>query len=473
MRSGCAPSSRALRPSSIPPSRPTCPTGYRYRLGEAYGDDERALLARAWQAPAPLDLRVNPLKTNRDAARAALAASGIEAKATPFSPLGLRVSGRPVLARHPLLLDGSLEVQDESSQLVGYLVAPKRTDMVVDFCAGAGGKTLLLGALMRSHGRLYAFDIIERRLANLKPRVARSGLSNVHPQLLASERDAKIKRLAGEIDRVLVDAPCTGFGTLRRNPDLKWRHAETAVAELARKQHAILMAAATLARETGRPARLRDMQRIARGERGGRRCVPRGASAIRGRQCRRGIRPCRHRTRHGSDAEASSAPSWMRRILCRSVGKNVAQIRRHSRERGNPVSCIESRWVPASAGTTGRGNHADFGTTCAAATDDCQPRIPVDFRGAHPGRSQPLRIRAGDTRGMDRPRTGRRLRRCRLVARSPGESQVRVQRNRRASRPWRCEPAVAAVDDIRAAARRRCSVPGAGSRRSSFRSRCR
>ncbi len=222
------------------------------RLGEAYGNDERTLLARAWQAPAPLDLRVNPLKTNRDAARAALAASGIEAKSTPFSPLGLRVSGRPVLARHPLLLDGSLEVQDESSQLVGYLVAPKRTDMVVDFCAGAGGKTLLLGALMRSHGRLYAFDIIDRRLANLKPRVARSGLSNVHPQLLASERDAKIKRLAGKIDRVLVDAPCTGFGTLRRNPDLKWRHAETAVAELARKQHAILMAAATLVKPGGR-----------------------------------------------------------------------------------------------------------------------------------------------------------------------------------------------------------------------------
>ena len=222
------------------------------RLGDAYGDDERAALARAWLAPAPLDLRVNPLKTTRDAARAALAASGIAAEPTPYSPLGLRLLGRPPLARHPLLADGSLEVQDEGSQLVGFLVAPKRTDMVVDFCAGAGGKTLLLGALMRSHGRLYAFDIIGKRLANLKPRLARSGLSNVHPQLLTGERDAKIKRLAGKIDRVLVDAPCTGFGTLRRNPDLKWRQPETAVAQLAEKQRRILAAAATLVKPGGR-----------------------------------------------------------------------------------------------------------------------------------------------------------------------------------------------------------------------------
>ena len=124
--------------------------------------------------------------------------------------------------------------------------------MVVDFCAGAGGKTLLLGALMRSQGRLYAFDTHDRRLANLKPRLARSGLSNVHPQLIAHERDTKVKRLAGKIDRVLVDAPCTGFGTLRRNPDLKWRQPESALAELAAKQRAILAAAATLVKPGGR-----------------------------------------------------------------------------------------------------------------------------------------------------------------------------------------------------------------------------
>jgi 16S rRNA (cytosine967-C5)-methyltransferase len=222
------------------------------RLGTAFGEDERLELARAWLAPAPLDLRANPLKTTRDAARDALLASGIDAAPTPYSPLGLRVDGRPSLARHPLVANGLLEVQDEGSQLVGYLVAPRRGEMVADFCAGAGGKTLLLGALMRSQGRLYAFDISAKRLANLKPRLARSGLSNVHPQHLEGERDTKVKRLAGKLDRVLVDAPCTGFGTLRRNPDLKWRLKESAVAELVRKQDAILASAATLVKPGGR-----------------------------------------------------------------------------------------------------------------------------------------------------------------------------------------------------------------------------
>jgi 16S rRNA (cytosine967-C5)-methyltransferase len=104
--------------------------------------------------------------------------------------------------------------------------------MVVDFCAGAGGKTLALGAMMRSTGRLYAFDVSEKRLLKMRPRVARSGLSNVHPVLIDSENDIKVKRLAGKIDRVLVDAPCSGLGTLRRNPDLKWRQTPKAVDEL-------------------------------------------------------------------------------------------------------------------------------------------------------------------------------------------------------------------------------------------------
>ncbi len=222
------------------------------RLGTAYGDETRSALARAWLAPAPFDLRVNPAKTTRDAALAALVGEGFAATATTYSPLGIRIAGRPSLAHHPWLADGRLEVQDEGSQLIGYLVAPRRSDMVVDFCAGAGGKTLLLGALMRSQGRLYAFDVAAKRLAQLTPRLARSGLSNVHPQVLASERDTRVKRLAGKIDRVLVDAPCTGFGTLRRNPDLKWRQPESAVAELAAKQSQILSAAATLVKPGGR-----------------------------------------------------------------------------------------------------------------------------------------------------------------------------------------------------------------------------
>ena len=222
------------------------------RLGDAYGETTRAALAHAWQTPAPFDLRVNPAKTTRDAALARLVADGFDASPTKYSPLGIRIAGRPSLAKHPWLADGRLEVQDEGSQLIGYVVAPRRSDMVVDFCAGAGGKTLLLGALMRSQGRLYAFDVVANRLAKLTPRLARSGLSNVHPQLLANERDTKVKRLAGKIDRVLVDAPCTGFGTLRRNPDLKWRQPASAVPELAAKQTSILAAAATLVKPGGR-----------------------------------------------------------------------------------------------------------------------------------------------------------------------------------------------------------------------------
>ncbi len=124
--------------------------------------------------------------------------------------------------------------------------------MVVDFCAGAGGKTLLLGALMHSHGRLYAFDVSEKRLNNLKPRLKRSGLSNIHPQRIDSERDTKLKRLAGKIDKVMVDAPCSGLGTLRRNPDLKWRQSPQSIDELQKKQMAILTAAASLLKPGGR-----------------------------------------------------------------------------------------------------------------------------------------------------------------------------------------------------------------------------
>jgi len=118
--------------------------------------------------------------------------------------------------------------------------------MVVDFCAGAGGKTLALGALMRSTGRIYAFDTHVRRLAGLGPRLARSGLSNVHPAAISGENDARIKRLAGKIDRVLVDAPCSGTGTLRRNPDLKWRIDERELARLQSVQLALLKGAARL-----------------------------------------------------------------------------------------------------------------------------------------------------------------------------------------------------------------------------------
>ena len=180
----------------------------------------------------------------------------------------------------PLFIDGSIEVQDEGSQLLGYLVAPRRGEMVVDFCAGAGGKTLALGALMRSTGRLYAFDVSDKRLAMLKPRQARSGLSNVHPQRIASENDARVKRLAGKIDRVLVDAPCSGLGTLRRNPDLKWRQKPGDVAELS-AEAGVDPRGGGEAGEARRPPRLRDLQPARRGKSRGGRSVFVAACAVR------------------------------------------------------------------------------------------------------------------------------------------------------------------------------------------------
>ena len=214
--------------------------------------EEILALGRALQLPAPLDLRINPLLTRRDEVLGVLAADGIGAVATPYSPLGVRLTGKPALNRHGLFTSGKVEVQDEGSQLLCFLLAPKRREMVVDFCAGAGGKTLALGALMQSAGRLYAFDVSEHRLARLTPRLRRSQLSNVHPQVIDSETDPRVRRLARKIDRVLVDAPCSGFGTLRRNPDLKWRQSAQGVAELAVKQRAILAAAATLVKPGGR-----------------------------------------------------------------------------------------------------------------------------------------------------------------------------------------------------------------------------
>lgn len=201
---------------------------------------------------AGLDLRVNALKTKRADVQRELQQAGIKAVPTPFSPLGLRIAGKPALNKNEAFLRGDFEVQDEGSQLLAMLVDAKRGEMVVDFCAGAGGKTLALGAAMRSTGRLYAFDTSAHRLDALKPRMARSGLSNVHPAAIAHERDDRVKRLSGKLDRVLVDAPCTGLGTLRRNPDLKWRQTMAGVEEMAVKQAAILQSAARMVKSGGR-----------------------------------------------------------------------------------------------------------------------------------------------------------------------------------------------------------------------------
>jgi 16S rRNA (cytosine967-C5)-methyltransferase len=222
------------------------------KLQHFMSDADILSLGLSLQKPAPLDLRVNTFLAKRNQVLEMLNQEGIEAQETPYSPCGIRLTGKPAINRHTLFLSGKIEVQDEGSQLLGYLLAPKRGEMVVDFCAGAGGKSLLLGALMNSKGRLYAFDVSEKRLSNMKPRFKRSGLSNLHAQRITHENDIKVKRLTGKIDRVLVDAPCSGLGTLRRNPDLKWRQSSQSIEELKTKQAAILSAAADLLKPGGR-----------------------------------------------------------------------------------------------------------------------------------------------------------------------------------------------------------------------------
>ena len=233
------------------PHRHNLPEWMAAALKAQLGDDFQAL-ADNLQLPAPLDLRVNTQVAKRAEVQKELAKAGIAAEPTPHSPWGLRLQDKPALQRTEVFTRGAIEVQDEGSQLLALLVDAHRGEMVVDFCAGAGGKTLALGAAMRSTGRLYAFDVSGHRLDALKPRMARSGLSNVHPAAIAHERDERVKRLSGKIDRVLVDAPCSGLGTLRRNPDLKWRQSEQSVTELVAKQTAILDSAARLVKSGGR-----------------------------------------------------------------------------------------------------------------------------------------------------------------------------------------------------------------------------
>lgn len=213
--------------------------------------------AKALLQSAPLDLRVNTFKSSRanvleqiEVLRSSQA--HWQAIPTPFSETGIRINANPPLEQWDLFKQGLIEVQDEGSQLLARLLDPKRHEMVIDYCAGAGGKTLALGAMMNSSGRLYAFDVSASRLSKAKPRFARSGLSNIHPVVIRPHGDDRIRRLAGKAHRVLVDAPCTGLGTLRRNPDLKWRQTPEVLENLCRQQQAILQQASQCVRPGGR-----------------------------------------------------------------------------------------------------------------------------------------------------------------------------------------------------------------------------
>ena len=232
-------------------TRHNLPDWLASRLQQQYGDVAFQKLTAALQQPAPLDVRVNALQGKRAVAQQQLLEHGLESQPTPYSPWGLRLQGKPRLHQTPAFTEGLIEVQDEGSQLLCLLTDARRNETVVDFCAGAGGKTLALGAMMRNTGRLYALDISASRLQALKPRLLRSGLNHVHSMALSHEDDARLQRLWGKVDRVLVDAPCSGMGTLRRHPDLAWRQTEAGLASLQDTQQRVLASAARLLKPGG------------------------------------------------------------------------------------------------------------------------------------------------------------------------------------------------------------------------------
>ncbi len=257
-QAGCRPGVRELVAriretdvSTLPAAvRADLPDWLYERLAAQLGEAETLALAAALNQPAPVDLRVNALKAKPDEAAAVLAQEGYPAEPTTLSPVGLRRQTRSPLFKTRAFSEGLIEVQDEGSQLLALLLEPRRGEMVVDFCAGAGGKTLHLGALMDNTGTLYAFDVSAKRLDQLKPRLRRAGLDTVRSVVIEHERDPRVLRLRGKIDRVLVDAPCTGLGTLRRNPDIKWRAHK--LEEITALQRRILAAAAELVKPGGR-----------------------------------------------------------------------------------------------------------------------------------------------------------------------------------------------------------------------------
>lgn len=221
------------------------------RMKGVFGDTLEAELL-ALNEEAPLDLRVNTLKATREQAKAALNKEGFYVADTPYSPWGLRLDRRGAVFTTKTFKDGWIEVQDEGSQLVALLAAPQPGQKVIDFCAGAGGKTLALAAMMQNKGRILAWDTSETRLNQSTKRFARAGVDNVQRHAIASESDPFIKRHKDSADLVVIDAPCSGSGTWRRNPDLKWRFTEQDFNELLAVQASILDSAQRLVKKGGK-----------------------------------------------------------------------------------------------------------------------------------------------------------------------------------------------------------------------------
>lgn len=221
--------------------------GLRSSLGNSFFNELRALTEAA-----PVDLRINALKTKREDVQKMLLEEGIETEPTSHSTLGLRVKGRPALGATQAFQDGLIEVQDEGSQLVADLVDAKPGMQIVDFCAGAGGKTMPIAAAMKNKGRLIACDVHEGRLKRATLRFRRAGLHNIETRVLSTESDPWVKRHKGKFDAVLVDAPCSGTGVWRRNPDARWRPLGPGLGDLMPLQTRILASAARLVKPGGK-----------------------------------------------------------------------------------------------------------------------------------------------------------------------------------------------------------------------------
>jgi 16S rRNA (cytosine967-C5)-methyltransferase len=219
----------------------------RRRFGGSFQREMSALLTAA-----PLDLRVNPLRSTRETMLRALRDLGLQAEACRMAPHGIRVKERPSLSSLPMLKTGEVEIQDEGSQLVATLVDARPGERVVDFCAGAGGKTLAIATQMENRGHVIACDILDNRLKRSAERFRRAGLHNIETRVLSSEKDRWVKRHKGGFDRVLVDAPCSGTGTWRRNPDARWRALGSGLDNLLPLQASILASAARLVKPGGR-----------------------------------------------------------------------------------------------------------------------------------------------------------------------------------------------------------------------------
>lgn len=214
------------------------------------GELDAAMNALSEQAPT--DLRVNTLKTHREKLIGQLQAEGFDCSPTLLSPVGIRLARRGPIFTSRFFKEGHFEVQDEGSQAIALLVDAQPSHRVIDFCAGAGGKTLAIAATMENKGRILAWDTSEKRLGQINIRLKRAGVHNVQAHVLESENDAFIKRHKATADRVLVDAPCSGSGTWRRNPDLKWRFTKKDLEEVCAVQQAILQSASRLVKVGGR-----------------------------------------------------------------------------------------------------------------------------------------------------------------------------------------------------------------------------